>query len=244
MKASDVSAVILAAGLGTRMKSNKAKVLHHVAGKPMVHYPVAACLDAGVSQVIVVVGHQKELVAQYLSEHFDERVSTAVQHQQLGTGDAVQAAMPTVINKNTLILSGDVPAITQAFIEDLLIQSQEHVVTFASFKADDPTGYGRVVRNENLKPISIVEHKDATAEQQTIDEVNAGLYLSETQLLNDYLGQLQNDNAQNEFYITDLVSYGHGLNLPVHAWCVDTPEMLAGINNLEELAAADARLRA
>ena len=240
------AAIVMAAGQGTRMLSDQAKVLHAVAGVPMVVYPIRACLELGVGQVVVVVGHQREAVQAALAQHFDPaRIQCVVQAEQRGTGHAVSVAMAAVESaaRQILIMNGDMPLINAAQMESWLSQCGDATLTFASFKLADPTGYGRVQRDAAGRPERIVEHKDATALQRAIHEVNAGIYCCERSFLERGLARLTTANAQGEFYLPDLVAEARKEGLPCAAVCADDPLPWLGVNSRAELAAAERERR-
>jgi len=190
-------AVILAAGKGTRMKSKLYKVLHPVAGKPMVQHVVDQLATLGVKRQVVIVGHGAESVKEVLGTS----VEYALQSEQLGTGHAVQMAEPVLGNEQgaTLVVCGDTPLLTSDTLASLL---QHHAetnakVTVLTALADDPTGYGRIVRGEDGNVSKIVEHKDANAEELAIREINTGTYVFDNEMLFATLKQVKNDNAQD-----------------------------------------------
>ncbi len=183
-----LAAVVLCAGKGTRMKSENAKVLHQVLGRPMAWYPLSRALELGAQNVVAVVGHQAESVKESLAKSFQSQpVSFAVQAQQRGTGDAVAAARTalTGFSGAVLILYGDVPLITTATLKRLVEAFHGSSATLAmiSCKPDDPNGYGRVIRDASHRVTGIVEQKDATPAQLHVNEVNAGLYLADSKFL-------------------------------------------------------------
>lgn len=238
-------AVVLAAGLGTRMKSTKAKVLHEVAGRPLVGHVVSALAGAQIPDVVVVVGHQREQVIEYLADaHPSAR--TAVQERMRGTGDAVRCALPEIPEDTdtVMVLAGDTPLLTAQTLQRLIA---EHAATGAAAtiltaRLADPTGYGRIVRGaEGVR--RIVEHKDATAEQLAIDEINSGLYVFDAAALRRGLAVLTSDNAQGEEYLTDVIGWLVEEGLPVAAFVAEDADEIHGINDRVQLAAAGAVLR-
>ncbi len=242
--------LVLAAGLGTRMKSNTAKVLHKVGGRPLIAHVcrTAAALDP--RKIYVVVGHQAvEVEAAVLAELNAARVEFAVQSEQLGTGHAVNSAREFLQNQDStlLVLSGDVPMIRAETLASLVQQHRTHrgrgaVCTILTVKLDDPTGYGRIVRND-LGFEKIVEQKDATEEERRIKEINSGIYCFNARMLFDTLTKVRNDNKQNEYYLTDVPRLmreaGEAVSLYQHP---DSREV-SGINNREELADIEKVLR-
>jgi len=196
-----ISTIILAAGKGTRMKSNKAKVLHKLAGKPMLQRVVESVSDFN-SKVTVVYGHDGEQVKRSL-EKFD--VSWAEQVEQLGTGHAVQQAAGQIKDNDTvLILYGDVPLIKKETLSQMIKDVDDSSMSLLTVTLESPTGYGRIVRESNLVT-KIVEEKDASEQQKQIREVNTGIMAVNGRLLKEWLGDLKSDNAQSEYYLTDII---------------------------------------
>jgi UDP-N-acetylglucosamine diphosphorylase/glucosamine-1-phosphate N-acetyltransferase len=205
---------VLAAGKGTRMRSPLPKVLHRFRGEPLVVHPVRAALEAGASRVVVVVGHGANEVIGTLRTAFPEAhdsLCVAEQPQQLGTGHAVQCALPSLSDRTgpVLILSGDVPLVRVETLSALCDGASRSTagIALAIFTPPDTTGYGRIVRDGRDGPIlRIVEHKDATPEERAIAECNAGLYAIEAEALRRELPTLGRANAQGEIYLTDIVA--------------------------------------
>jgi bifunctional UDP-N-acetylglucosamine pyrophosphorylase / glucosamine-1-phosphate N-acetyltransferase len=215
---SSFDAVILAAGKGTRMRSERAKVLHEVVGEPMLGHVVRAVLEAGAGKVVVVVGHGREEVAASLAARFDAaQVTCAVQEEQLGTGHAVWSAREALAASagRVMILCGDVPNLSaaslRAFVE--ADQAAGGVISVMSAQVAEPRGYGRIVRDEAGRVTRIVEHLDATEAERAIHEINTGTYLADAAFLRGGLDVLMASAAQNakkEYYLTDLVERGAG----------------------------------
>jgi bifunctional UDP-N-acetylglucosamine pyrophosphorylase/glucosamine-1-phosphate N-acetyltransferase len=234
-----LAAVILAAGKGTRMKSSTAKVLHQLSGRPLAWFSVRAALEAGASPVVVVVGHQAEAVEAALRASLPGApLRFAVQAEQRGTAHAVLAARPALrgVTGPVAILSGDTPLLSAATLKRVVRAraSGKSPLAFATMTLADPRGYGRVLRDEAGRPAGIVEEKDATPEQRTIGEVNAGLYCGDADFLWRALARIGSRNAQGEFYLTDLVALA-AKRTPAVAVQVD-PLEASGVNDLEELA--------
>ncbi|WP_447968595.1 bifunctional UDP-N-acetylglucosamine diphosphorylase/glucosamine-1-phosphate N-acetyltransferase GlmU [Nitrospira sp. M1] len=250
---STVSAVIMAAGQGTRMKSAIPKVLHPVAGKPMVWYMAALARRVADSAVAIVIGHGAEQVRDYL--HQEESTlapfSVVVQAQQLGTGHAVQQTRSVVVGdtqpvaKHCLILNGDTPLLTEETIRALLNahESSQSTVTILTTILDNPQGYGRVVRGSESQVLSIVEDRDATEMEQAIQEVNVGTYVVNTSFLFESLDTLKPQNVQGEYYLTDIVGMAVSQNLRVSALMTTDTNETIGINNREHLALAEREMR-
>lgn len=199
-------AVILAAGKGTRMRSSLPKVLHPVAGQPMVSHVIAAARASEVDGIQLVYGHG----AEQLKARIDEPgIGWVHQAEQLGTGHAVAVALPEIADSDrVLVLYGDTPLIQPQTIAALLAAQPKDGVGLLTVKLDNPTGYGRIVREQG-KVVGIVEQKDANAEQLAINEVNTGVLVAEAGLLKRWLGALNNDNAQGEYYLTDIFAMAH-----------------------------------
>ncbi|MBR2972842.1 MAG: NTP transferase domain-containing protein, partial [Clostridia bacterium] len=201
---SNVSAIIMAAGAGTRMKSAYSKVVHKVCGTPLVQWVYDAGEEAGVSKTVVVVGHKSEQVKECLGEN----KLYVLQEKQLGTGHAVMCAMPELDDGGcVLVLSGDVPLITSETLKNAIEYHSENrlAATIISAKIDNPFGYGRIIRSETGDVKAIVEEKDATGAQKLITEINSGLYCFDTGLLRAALSELNTNNAQGEYYLTDTI---------------------------------------
>jgi len=237
-------AVILAAGKGTRMKSDLAKVLHPFLGRPLVTYPVAAALEAGAERIVVVTGHQgADVRAAVLSTEGlpPEAVRFAHQAQQNGTGHAVLSALSEVPDdaSQVWILSGDTPLVRPATLEAVAeaARTSEAGLCITSLQADGATGYGRVLRDEDGRPQCIREERDCTPEEARVTECNAGLYCATASHLHRELRTLGTANAQGEIYLTDLVEVRakHG---EVAVFAMDSVEA-SGINTPEQLEALE-----
>lgn len=241
----DCTAIVLAAGLGTRMKSDKAKVLHEVAGEPLVGHVLRALNGAHIEDIIVVVGHQREAVSQYVHS-FLPSVQVAVQEQMRGTGDAVKQALPDVPPdaQTVMVLAGDTPLLTAQTLGRLLEFHAESAVeaTVLTAHLDDPTGYGRIVRDAE-RVQRIVEQADADDGELAITEINSGLYVFDAAALREGLASLTSDNAQGEEYLTDVIGWLVEQGRPVAAFVADDADEIHGINDRVQLAAAGAVLR-
>jgi UDP-N-acetylglucosamine diphosphorylase/glucosamine-1-phosphate N-acetyltransferase len=236
-----VSIIILAAGLGTRMKSKQAKVLHKIMGKPMIsHVLETACRIAG-EDVIVVVGHQADLVMEACLKI--NPVSFAFQKEQRGTGHAVLCAMPEVPKKveNIVILCGDVPMLKPETIQALLADHirENRDVSLLAVKLEDPTGYGRIVMNKDRELTRIVEEADATAVEKKISIVNSGIYCVTKDFLSASLQKITPDNAQGELYLTDIIGVGYSMGKHMGVLVGSHPEEVQGINTTADLAAVE-----
>ncbi|MBI4508984.1 MAG: bifunctional UDP-N-acetylglucosamine diphosphorylase/glucosamine-1-phosphate N-acetyltransferase GlmU [Deltaproteobacteria bacterium] len=240
-------AVILAAGLGTRMKSDTAKVLHRVAGRPLVAWPVELARSVGARRVVMVLGHQLEAVQRVLDARYGPgAVAVTRQERQLGTGDAVRQALSALEDEpkdaTVLILSGDVPLLERQTLLSLTATRGHAPLALVGTRPANPTGYGRLVRDSAGRLMRIVEEKDATDEEKRIAEVNAGIYAVSLGFLRAHLGGLTTRNAQGEFYLTDLVGIAFREGSEVRTILAPEHEV-AGINDRVELARMDALAR-
>jgi bifunctional UDP-N-acetylglucosamine pyrophosphorylase/glucosamine-1-phosphate N-acetyltransferase len=238
---SPITAIILAAGQGTRMKSARPKVLHELAGRPMIHHVVEAALGAGAEDVVVVVGHGRDEVTAYLSRAFPGNVRTAVQETQQGTGHAVRCALPALSERadRVLLLYGDTPLLDAAELARLPEALGAGArLSMLTVRVPDPTGYGRIVRDAGGRVVRVVEQKDATEAERAIDEVNPGIYLARAAFLREAVAALKPNNAQGELYLTDIVEMAARAGGAVTVLGRD-PASLAGINDRAQLAAAE-----
>lgn len=230
-----LSVVILAAGQGTRMRSALPKVLHPVGGKPMLGHVIDTAFALNADKVVVVYGHGGEKLKQTFAA---ENVLWAEQAEQLGTGHAVQQAVAHCDTDRVLVLYADVPLVRAETCESLLGALDNADVAVLSVNLDDPTGYGRIERNGD-RLAAIVEHKDANAEQLKIAEVNTGLMALNGHKLNGWLRQLSNDNAQGEYYLTDVVALADADGDTATAVVCADPNEVAGANDRAQLAEAE-----
>lgn len=229
--------IILAAGLGTRMKSDKAKVLHEIHGRPMVHYVVSTAARIAPQGIVVVVGHQAERVETAVRAAHGARF--AVQAQQLGTGHAVNCAMNDLPEDTTdvIILCGDVPLIRTETLERLWADhtASERTLTVLGVEKENPKGYGRLLLNEAGAFTGIVEEADATEAQRKVQLVNSGIYCVEKRFLGQALGAVSADNAQGEYYLTDIVGIGHAQGRSMGVLRGTDASEVIGVNSPEEL---------
>jgi bifunctional UDP-N-acetylglucosamine pyrophosphorylase/glucosamine-1-phosphate N-acetyltransferase len=226
--------VILAAGKGKRMFSDTPKVLHKVGGRPLLQHVVDSALALQARAVHIVVGHE----AQQIQTSFQSApVQWAMQSEQLGTGHAVAQAMPQVDDESlALVLYGDVPLIQASTLNSLVALAQSGALAVLTLKSADPTGLGRILRDANGNAIAIVEEKDANPEQKKIRETNSGILAVKASQLRRWLGQLKNDNAQGEYYLTDIVALAVVQGLKVDTLMVDDELEVLGVNNKVQLA--------
>lgn len=230
------------------MKSSLPKVLHPIAGAPLVIFAIDAALALDPERVVVVVGHGREQVEAAVRARFGDRVTFALQASQRGTADAVRSAMPEVpaSSSEVIITYGDCPLVPGAFLEKLAATRVQKgaLVSVATSHLDDPTGYGRMIRDEKGRTTAIREHKDCTEQEREISVINAGLYAVDRAFLDRALGAIGSSNAQGEFYLTDLVSLADR-EQPSGTPVVElrgTQDILRGINDRAELADAESYL--
>jgi len=231
-----LSVVILAAGKGTRMYSDLPKVLHPIAGKPMVKHVIDTAKQLGAHNIHLVYGHGGDLMQQRLA---NEPVNWVLQTEQLGTGHAMQQAAPFFADdENILMLYGDAPLITKATLEKLIAAKPDKGIALLTVMLDNPTGYGRILR-ENGNVVGIVEQKDANAEQLKIQEVNTGVMVSDGASFKKWLTQLDNNNAQGEYYMTDVIALANRDGCQVAAVQAADLMEVEGANNRLQLVALE-----
>lgn len=228
--------VILAAGKGTRMNSTLPKVLHQIGGKPMLAHVIEAAKELGSEQIHVVVGFEADKITAYCAENLaDTKLSFVAQTEQLGTGHAVQQALPgmqnTADDEVVLILYGDVPLIQSHTLAALIESTNENTVSILTAITEDPTGLGRILRDETNQVVAIVEEKDANQQQRQIKEINTGIMALPAGKLKTWLGNLSNNNKQNEYYLTDVIA------MAVADGCSVVPQIL--VDEIEALGVND-----
>jgi bifunctional UDP-N-acetylglucosamine pyrophosphorylase/glucosamine-1-phosphate N-acetyltransferase len=236
------TAIVLAAGQGTRMKSALPKVMHRVCGLPIVHFGVQAALDAGCEEVVIVVGHGRTQVEDYLKSAFSSsRVRTAVQEEQRGTGDAARVglAAANASASRVFILNGDVPLVRGEDLRAVAVSLDGAAppadLAFATCMLENPAGYGRVLRR-GPKVAEIREDRDLrSSEEHAVREINAGLYVGRATWLRDALAALAPNNAQGELYLTDIVTYANKMGNAVATACLSA-DVLAGVNDRQQLS--------
>jgi bifunctional UDP-N-acetylglucosamine pyrophosphorylase/glucosamine-1-phosphate N-acetyltransferase len=239
----NLSTIILAAGQGTRMNSKKPKVLHEVAGLPLVEHVIRLSEALSDCQPVVVIGHGAEEVQASLS-HLE--VSFVLQKEQLGTGHAVMMARDFIEKESSiLVLYGDTPLIREHTILDFIEKhrANKNQLSVLSMRLDDPAGYGRILRRKDGGLSGIIEHKDADEGQRAIDEVNSGIYLINGERLLAHIDEIENNNVQKEFYLTDIVEIFAHQGYNVDAYCVEDSQEMLGINTRVQLAQAESVFR-
>lgn len=245
-----VSTIVLAAGEGTRMRSAKPKVLHRIAGRTLAEHAVRAVAGVEPDNLVVVIGHGRDLVAEHLTEvakSIGRPVTVAVQDRQRGTGHAVTCALAELrpdLTGTVVVTYGDVPLLTPDTLRELLAAHDDggHGVTVLTSIVADPTGYGRIIRDANGLVSGIVEQADATPEQLAVAEINSGVYAFDARVLRDGLASLSTDNAQGELYLTDVVGIARRRGRSVGALACRDPWQVAGVNDRVQLAGLGAEL--
>lgn len=231
-----LSVIILAAGKGTRMKSSKPKVLHTLANKPLLEHVYDTARSLGAEEIIVVYGHAGEKVKQACA-HFDAK--WIEQAEQLGTGHAVQQAFEAVnLNNTVLVLYGDVPLTSQQTLHELL-EGNENKIGLLTVCLDNPAGYGRILRDEHNQVSGIVEQKDASEQQQQINEVNSGILSCKGETLQALLKKINNRNSQGEYYLTDIFALAAAQGIEINTTTVADSYEVEGVNNRLQLAALE-----
>ena len=241
---SQFCALILAAGKGTRMKSDMAKVLHILEGKPLLYYSLKAAREAGAEKIVVIVGHQADRVRESFP---DPDLIFVDQMPQLGTGHAVMQARGALADYRglTVILCGDVPLLKPETVRSLIHHHQktQACVTVLTTEPPGPHAYGRIVKSSRGDVLKIVEHRDATEDERKILEINTGIYCVDTRFLFAALAQVKNDNQQKEYYLTDIVEIAVREGRKVQAYLTADDVEVMGINTLEELKKAGVYLK-
>lgn len=237
-----IKSIILAAGKGTRMKSDTPKVLHTIFDKTLVGYVIDAVNNTGLAdENFVIVGHQAERVEEYINKNYDN-AKCVLQSPQLGTGHAVSMALPYLkdFDGEVIILCGDTPLITSETIKEFVEYHRKNKsdLTVMSAIFENPTNYGRIIRNQDDSLNSIVEEKDATPEQKAVKEINAGIYCINWAKIEPTFNELTSNNAQGEYYLTDIIKWGNEKNLSVNAYTLKNNEEIFGINSKTHLAEA------
>jgi bifunctional UDP-N-acetylglucosamine pyrophosphorylase/glucosamine-1-phosphate N-acetyltransferase/UDP-N-acetylglucosamine pyrophosphorylase len=241
MNFEDVGVIILAAGKGTRMKSDTAKVLHRVARKPMIVHVVERALEIAPDHVHIVVGHQAEKVKDEVNRFHG--VYFAYQKQLLGTGDAVKTAIPDLDPgiRNVLVLCGDVPLIKAKTLQELVRthQQSESGITVLATEVDDPKGYGRIVLDHRRRLLCIREEGDAGPDEKQIKTINTGIYCFSKDLLCDALNEISPENSQGEYYLTDVIEIAQKKGQKITVVTTRDSNQVMGVNTPEELDRAE-----
>jgi bifunctional UDP-N-acetylglucosamine pyrophosphorylase/glucosamine-1-phosphate N-acetyltransferase len=236
---SDLTVIVLAAGGGTRMRSKKSKLLHEIGGRSMVGHVLAAVAVVEPTQVVAVVGHQRDQVGPHIRALMPDAV-LAVQDDQQGTGDAVRIAVETAgtTSGTVLVVYGDTPLLRGDSLRDFATEHEaaQSAVSVLSGVVDEPFGYGRIVRNDEGDVESIVEERDATPEQREIHEIGSGIFAFDAEFLVDVLPRIGNDNAKGEYYLTDAVGLARDAGLTVAAFPIDDVMQTEGANDRVQLA--------
>ncbi|MCL3817826.1 bifunctional UDP-N-acetylglucosamine diphosphorylase/glucosamine-1-phosphate N-acetyltransferase GlmU [Aeromicrobium wangtongii] len=235
-----VTAIVLAAGAGTRMKSSRAKVLHEIAGRSMIEHALIAVAGAGAHTTVAVVGHDREQVSAAISA-YDPSIVLAVQEEQNGTGHAVHVALEALDAPPTgtvLVTYGDVPLLTSQTLAELLVDHRAagRAVTILTAEVDDPTGYGRILRDADGAVTAIREHRDASPEELAVHEINSGILAVDAQFLRHAVASLESGNAQGELYLTDIVGKAVAEGRPVGAHVLEDVWQTEGVNDRAQLA--------
>jgi bifunctional UDP-N-acetylglucosamine pyrophosphorylase/glucosamine-1-phosphate N-acetyltransferase len=240
-----LAAVVLAAGKGKRMKSDLPKVLHEVAGRPIVLHVLDTLIELEVEKTILVVGHQAERVIRAIER---PGIVFVEQKELLGTGHAVMMVEEDLrsFDGDILVLLGDAPLLRASTVKMLIAEHERRDAAGTVLTAilPDPTGYGRIVRDRDGLIVKIVEHKDATVEEREIAEINSGTFVFKKAPLFEALGRIDNSNKQGEYYLTDVMQVFLESGMPTAGYCVDDHREALGVNSAEELAALDAQMRA
>ena len=241
-----IKSIILAAAKGTRMKSETPKVLHTIFDKTLVGYVIEAVNKTGlVDENFVIVGHQAERVEEFIKNNYDN-AKTVLQTPQLGTGHAVSMVLPYLndFEGEVIILCGDTPLVTEETLKEFIEahHSKKSDLTVMSAIFDNPTNYGRIIRNSDGSLNSIVEEKDANTEQKAVKEINAGIYCLNWAKIKPAFSELKSNNAQGEYYLTDIIKWANEQNLKVDAYILKNNEEIFGINSKAHLAEASRML--
>ncbi len=237
MNYNDIGIVILAAGKGTRMKSDMPKVLHMVAGKSMVTHVIETAKKITLDNIHVVVGHKSQDVKDVINRYC--RVNFVEQKQLIGTGDAVKSAIPEIISsiKDILVLCGDVPLIQEKTIKNLIDQHKQNYakISVLAVDLDDPTGYGRIVLDDQNSMLCIREETDANADEKKIKKINTGIYCFEKNFLVSALDKIRPDNSQAEYYLTDVVEIAQKKHEKIVVVTMNDYRQVIGVNTTKEL---------
>jgi len=225
--------LILAAGKGTRMQSSKPKVMQEFVGQPFLQRVINTSKELDPNKIIPIIGYKADEIKNYFS---NQQLDFVIQKEQLGTGHAVMQAINEITSQLTLILYGDVPLINHELLLRLIDASKKTGIGLVTFDKNNPTGFGRIVRDDNKqKIIKIVEEKDCDHEQKKINEINTGIMCVQSDHLKKWIAQLDNNNAQKEYYLTDIIEFANKDKVEVAGIKADTETSIQGINSMEEL---------
>lgn len=243
MRNNNINVVVLAAGKGTRMKSSKPKVLHRVCGLSLLERVIRASAQEGVSRIVVVVGYRRDLVAvevEKISQKLGVEIVLAHQEVQNGTGGAAQSAMEHLSGdcSDVMIVPGDSPLIKKRSLQELC--SVDDALTLLTQKLEEPTGFGRIIRDDNGKVLKIIEQKDCSEEEAKVQEVNTSFYMVRREVLSEALSKLTSNNAQNELYLTDIIEHARASGVEVKAVVSSFGDDLTGANSIVELSRLEA----
>lgn len=240
MKMKNIAVIILAAGKGTRMKSDKAKVLHEINSKPMVSYVAETASKIAGDNIVVVIGHQRQDVKNAVLRTVNARF--AIQEEQKGTGHAVHCALPEIDSsiEDIVILCGDVPLISSDTIKNLIDKHKKEnaVVTVLAVNVENPKGYGRMITDESGSVLKIVEEADANDYEKSICLINSGIYCVEKDFLFQSIAKIKDSNSQNEFYLTDIVGIASLNNKRVSLFEGPSTDEVVGVNTCDDLGNA------
>ena len=235
----DLVAVVLAAGEGKRMKSKHSKLTHKILGKTLIEWVYSAAISSEIDACIMVVGHKADEVKACMGD----KVKYVTQEQQLGTGHAVMQAEAYLKKRNghVIVMCGDMPLISSETISNAFEKHtrQNNTVTIITADFENPTGYGRIIKDQNSRVVKIVEHKDASEDERQIREINSGLYFFEIKLLLDSLEKINNNNSQGEFYLTDTIEILIGRGKKVDTYKIENNYEIIGINDRVQLSNAE-----
>tara|TARA_B100001996_G_scaffold373281_1_gene350605 strand:+ start:1519 stop:2247 length:729 start_codon:yes stop_codon:yes gene_type:complete len=233
-KEKDTIIIILAAGKGTRMNSDLPKVLHMLNDKTLLDHVIDTSNKINPKDIIVVVGYKKEMIIENLKT---QNITIIEQKSQKGTADAIKYCLPKIkkFNGNILILSGDVPMIKFETLKQLINthNSNNSLASLISAKLNDPSGYGRIMKNHNNQLIKIIEHKDATEEERKVNEINSGIYIFNSNILMESIPLINNNNVQKEYYLTDIFNFINEDDTAIYE--IEDYNEIAGINTIEQL---------
>lgn len=239
----NLATVILAAGKGKRMKNpDKSKVMFELNGKPLIEYVVDLALKINSDKIVLIVGHQKQSVINFINEKYSDNISRikfAYQDEQLGTGHAIMQTYEAMkdFKGDVLILSGDVPLLKYETVERFIAfhNNNNFRASLLSAIFEDPFGYGRIIRDYENNFVDIREEKDSTEEEKKIKEINSGIYIIDNELLFEAIKTLKTDNAQGEYYLTDVFKYFRDKKIKIGAIPVENNIEICGINTIDQL---------